>query len=631
VLSLAATAGIVGLRGEADDHRRGQVLLSQVQTYGARQNVEVSAAAGLGIVAGGKGNATLKIAVADLPGKIEALQRQTDDALSEIGRLGLPTSEFARLKRASAEYEATLAVGIARIRRGDYDNAWIYDRERVDPAAQEFRGAVDRANGEYAQLAEGATLVAEVGTFSAVLLSLLALALLRWRAEKQRVAYEKELAYQAFHDPLTQLANRTLLKDRLELAVERVRRGKDSLALLFVDLDGFKVVNDTLGHETGDELLVAVAERLMKCTRTTDTVARLGGDEFAILLEDLKRPENATEVAGRIIRSLEDPVLVAGESILAGASIGISLSDLGDESAEEHLINADIAMYRAKAAGKSRYEIFRSEMRHALTDRLSLIQELERGVLNGELVLHYQPVVDLATGQPVEVEALVRWEHPQRGLIYPGDFIPLAEGSNLIVDLGRWVLKEACAEARRWQPASDGRPLRVGVNLSARQFQDTSLVSDVYEALSQSGLDPDRLLLEITESTLMQDTATTVERMMELKRIGVRLAVDDFGIGYSSLSYLQRFPIDVLKIDKSFVDRVAEGAEDAAFPDAIVRLARTLSLEVVAEGIERAEQASVLREMDCRRGQGFLFSKPLSPEELRHVLASTPASHVPSA
>ena len=433
---------------------------------------------------------------------------------------------------------------------------------------------------------------------------------------------EEELAHQAFHDSLTGLANQALFRDRLDHAVARTGRLASGLAVVMLDLDNFKTVNDSLGHTAGDAVVVAVAERLGHCVRNSDTVARLGGDEFAVLLEDLGTISDATLLAERIIAALQRPFTLAGREMFIGASIGIALDFPGIDSGQL-LRNADIAMYTAKRRGRGRYEIFQPAMHLAAVERMELEADLRKALGRRELTLEYQPVVILASGGLTGVEALVRWRHPDRGQVPPSSFIPLAEEAGFIGELGRQVLTAACAQARAWQlehPKCDR--LKLSVNLSPRQLQADGLVDEVSAALAASGLPPSTLVLEITEGAMMNDAEAAIVRLHDLKALGVRLAVDDFGTGYSSLSYLQRFPIDILKIDRAFVHEIDTREQQASLVSAILSLARSLRLHAVAEGVETPTQARTLAGLGCCFGQGYHFARPMRPEALTPILRS---------
>ncbi len=438
--------------------------------------------------------------------------------------------------------------------------------------------------------------------------------------ERER-ASAAELKHQAFHDSLTDLANRALFVDRVEHALDLAGRAGHGVAVLFIDLDDFKTVNDSLGHPAGDELLVAVAGRLREVLRRVDTAARLGGDEFGILLEASDR-DGAVRAAERILEALEIPFKLAAKEVFVHASVGIALRVDEEISVDTLLRNADVAMYIAKTGGKRGFEVFEQRMHDEIVRRLELKDDLHRGIELRQFVVHYQPIVDIGTNRIHGLEALIRWKHPVHGMISPLDFVPLAEETGMIRAMGDWVLRTACEATRGWQlePGHDGERLTIGVNLSARELHEPGLVDCVAAALHGSGLAPADLTLEITESVLMNDTAAAIARLRELKALGVRLAIDDFGTGYSSLSYLKHLPVDIVKIDKEFVDDIARGPQEAALAGTIVALSETLHLKTVAEGIEDADQLRALRRLGCDYGQGYLFAKPMPAEETGALL-----------
>ena len=444
----------------------------------------------------------------------------------------------------------------------------------------------------------------------------------------ERKAFEEQLAPQAFHDPVTKLANRALFSDRVEHALMRAQRGMPEIAVMFIDLDDFKTVNDSLGHAAGDEVLQEVGRRLKIAVRPTDTVARFGGDEFAVLLDGVKGSADAADAAARILRALDLPVEIGGKNVFPRASVGICLvgEDLETPEAAELLRNADVAMYMAKRDSKGSYRVFEPTMHERVVERLELRSDLQHALALDQLELHYQPVVRLAGREILGVEALLRWVHPKRGTIPPNQFIPVAEETGLIIPIGRWVLETACREGVRLQEQFPRENLlTISVNLSVRQLQSESLVSDVRRALELTGLPPSALVLEITESLMLADTEFGMQQLNELKSLGIRLAMDDFGTGYSSLSYLSRFPVDILKMDRSFVS----GDENEALTSAIIALGASLSLDVVAEGIELDEQASSLEALGCEIGQGFLFARPMTSEALVDFLSIAGAAPQP--
>ncbi|MCL5025543.1 MAG: EAL domain-containing protein [Chloroflexi bacterium] len=433
-----------------------------------------------------------------------------------------------------------------------------------------------------------------------------------------------KLAYQAFYDPLSSLPNRALFMDRLGQALARADRRRESVAVMFMDLDNFKVVNDSLGHHAGDEVLIAVADRLQACVRPEDTLARFAGDEFTLVLESVSGVGDATRVAERIARELSTPfTLQDGREVFVTVSIGIALSGPGQHQPDELLRDADLALYKAKTEGKARYTVFDRTLNVQAMKRLEMETDLRHAIERGEFKLHYQPVVQIKTGRISQLEALVRWEHPRRGLILPAEFIPLAEETMLILPIGDWVLREACRQAKAWQGQHpNALPVIVNVNLSARQFQHPRLVNTIARASRDAGLDPRYLKLEITESILMEAGESTLSILKELKQLGVRLAIDDFGKGYSSLSYLKGFPIDALKIDRSFIQKLGKDPEDMAIVRAIITLARTLHLEVTAEGVETYEQFRCLQDAGCEYGQGYYFARPQPAESVAELLAT---------
>jgi diguanylate cyclase (GGDEF)-like protein/PAS domain S-box-containing protein len=429
----------------------------------------------------------------------------------------------------------------------------------------------------------------------------------------ERRALRERLAYAAIHDPLTGLPNRELFMDRLEMALRRSARGGHRVAVIFLDLDRFKLINDSLGHDVGDQVLAAVAGRLAAVMRTSDTLARFGGDEYTVLCDDIGDESDAVEVAQRLVVAMGQPLGLATGEVFVSLSVGIALSSTG-ESGPVVLRNADIAMYRAKERGPSRIEVYREDDEHNVVSRLRTSNELHRALERQELELHYQPFVDLHTETLLGVEALVRWRHPSRGVLLPQEFIPLAEDGGLILPLGIWVLKEACRQAAAWhvlraRAGEDNARLNVSVNVSAVQLADSMFPGQVAAAIEESGIDPDRLWLEITESTLMRDADEAVVVLQAMRDLGLHIEIDDFGTGYSSLSYLQRFPVECLKIDRSFVADLDQRSDNAAIVRAIIGLGDSLGLPIIAEGVERRGQVTRLQSLGCHLAQGYLFGR----------------------
>ncbi len=443
------------------------------------------------------------------------------------------------------------------------------------------------------------------------------------REVTERKKAEEQLRRNAFHDSLTGLPNRLLFMERLGQTVTRSRQSVDhQFAVLFLDLDRFKVINDSLGHLIGDQLLVAIARRLEACVSREDTVSRLGGDEFTILLERIHNLEDAKKIAERVHRALSTPFNLDGHEVFTSASIGITLSTTKYDLPEDLLRGADIAMYHAKSSGKACHEVFDTEMHTRVVKLLQLENDLRRAIERQEFRLYYQPIVSLAIGKIVGFEALVRWQHPKKGIIFPAKFVPIAEETGLIIPLGQWVLREACRQMKSWHTIfSDQPPLSVSVNLSSRQFSQSGLIGQIRQILNETGLDAHHLKLEITESVIMENPESAMDMMLQLKAMGIQLSVDDFGTGYSSLGYLYRFPMDLLKIDRSFISRVDVDGEKLELVRTIITLAWNLGMDVVAEGVETTKQLAQLKALKCEYAQGYLFSEPISSakaEELLH-------------
>jgi len=437
---------------------------------------------------------------------------------------------------------------------------------------------------------------------------------------------EAETRHLALHDPLTGLPNRALFRDRLQHALARSNRRDTTLAVLFLDVDNFKVVNDSLGHEAGDELLAALAPRLAEAVRSGDTVARFGGDEFVLLCEDVADEQEALEIADRVKQCFASPLSIAGGEHYVTASIGVAMPSDGHDGPEGLIRDADAAMYQAKERGRARFEVFDADMRASAVKRLQVEADLRRALERDDMSLVYQPVIEVDSGRIVAVEALLRWHHPEHGMVAPLDFIPVAEESGLIVQLGEWVLHEAMRKAAHWREmAPPGEnPVVVSVNLSARQMAERDLVATVARLLGETGVDPRQIALEITETVLVEDTVTAAETLRALEELGVKLVLDDFGTGYSSLGYVKRFPLSFLKIDRSFVAELGGNGRDAAIVGAIAEMARALGAQVVAEGVETEHQLERVRKLGCELAQGYFFARPLPPDEIDGLLRTDP-------
>ena len=520
---------------------------------------------------------------------------------------------------------------------GDKPEEWLdriheADRDRVkEEIASHQKGSVPQFESEHRVLHKD-------GTFRWMLSR--GLAVHSDSGKTLRMAgWQTDITEGKVSDPLTGLPNRLLFIDRLGRLIKHTKRRKDYLfAVLFLDLDGFKMINDSLGHQVGDQLIVGVAARLEKCLRVTDTVARLGegfvvarlgGDEFTVLLEDLKDPADAKLAADRLMKAVTAPFILGGKEVFTSMSIGIALSNIDYDQAEDILRDADTAMYRAKSLGKARYEVFDADMRASVLARLQVEMDLRRALERNEFQNFYQPIVSLAAGEIVGFEALLRWNHPTRGQLAPEEFISVAEETGLIRELGWWNLREACRQMSQWRERYEAYAnLTMSVNLSPKQFLQPNLVQDMTSLLLELGLPPSALKLELTESTVMGDPSAAVEMLQEIKTLGVSLAIDDFGTGYSSLSYLHRFPLDTLKIDRSFISGISDGEQSgdgSEIARTILPMAKNLNLDVVAEGVETGEQLALLKKLLCKYGQGYYFSKPLSAEETEQLLIEQPS------
>ena len=579
-------------------------------------------------------NRRLADLASDLRGRearFRSLVQNSSDAFVVLGVDGAIQYESVAVERVLG-YSATERAG------SDFFGAAHPDDQATgESALEEVVGEpqADRTFDLRLRHADGSWRIIECVAKNLLLDPAVAGVVINYRDITERRALEEQLVHQAFHDPLTGLANRALFGDRVAHALSRRQRDRRPLIVMFADIDDFKTINDSLGHEAGDRVLVEVAERLRSAIRPGDTVARLGGDEFAFLLEDVVDRSDGEVVAERIIATLTSPIAVGSSEVVVSASIGIAVGGDTRDDASALLRDADVAMYTAKRRHRGGFAAYEPTMHAAAVARLEMEADLRRAIDGHELVVHYQPIVVLGDGRITGFEALVRWQHPRRGLVGPDDFIPIAETTGLIIPVGRWVLREACVQAVRWQtdmPADP--PLTMSVNLSVRELQDPGLVENVVAVLRETGLDPRGLVLEITETSMVEDADETLATLHALRALGVRLAIDDFGTGYSSLSYLRRLPVDVLKLDRSLVASSGEVQRDAALVDAVFRLGHDLGLQTIVEGVEEPEQRSRLVALGCELGQGFLFARPMDAASATEVLqaalrGSDPASRGP--
>jgi diguanylate cyclase (GGDEF)-like protein len=568
-------------------------------------------------------------------GNLAALTASRHEFVSAVQRL-LDGSPPASLRSAATGATANYAQLVHVYRVGVADHGWPrLVSARLYRAQALSHGGVTTllvsASGQYDQRAERAEFDVKLGSAAAiaVLIAAFILFFVRWasaarsreRALKVVDEQSDELRHLALHDALTGLPNRVLIIDRTQQMLARAQRDGLAMAALFIDLDGFKAINDSFGHAAGDALLRAVGERLQLAVRDADTVGRLGGDEFVVLTEGGEFDAGPELVAERLLEVLRLPFdLGEGADARAQVTASIGIAVGGRSSADELLRDADVALYEAKGAGKDRYIVFQQEMQVAVQDRLSLEMDLRDALAHDELFVVYQPTFELQSGRASGFEALVRWQHPSRGLLMPAQFIPVAEQSRLIVDVGRRVLFEACSQAAAWH--RQGYPIEMAVNVSTRQLDDLSFEETVREALDESGLDPRFLILEITETTLMRNPERVATRLAQLKQLGIRLAIDDFGTGYSSLAYLRQFPMDSLKIDRSFITGLGKSSEAQALVHSLVQLGKSLHLDIVAEGIEHDDQLRRLRAESCNHGQGFLLARPLKAQAATRFLAT---------
>lgn len=613
VCGLTVVASLL-LQASAERHQKGTHSLEMLRTETTMlSQLEWQAVAEQGVSG-------------ELMEQVDTARARARAALAQtMAELG-PHDGAPVVERELGRYLSLTATEFSLLADGRLEDAEQLDEASVDPTFERLYSLIEEAQAISGGEAERAASLARVATILLPALGLIVIAGLFWR-----LASTKRAAREAFFDPLTGLANRMLLADRLTQALKLAERTEGRVAVLFLDLDDFKGVNDTLGHTAGDTLLQAIAERLHRSGRASDTVGRLGGDEFALVLQGVADEAGALAAAAKLIALLEAPFRIADRQVTVTASIGCAISDRSGSSCDELLRNADLAMYAGKRQGKRCVVMYEPSMYEALSDRMQLEADLRDALGRSEIAVAYQPIVDVETGRLRSMEALARWTHPVRGVVGPALFIPLAEASGMIHELGRFVLREATQQLRLWQTDRVFvPPIGVNVNVSPVQLQEGRFVDDVHDALRASGIDPSALTLEITESVLVERGDSFASALEALDKLGVHLAVDDFGTGYSSLASLSRFPIDTLKIDRSFVERMHD---DGGFElvRSIVDLGRALGLEAVAEGIETPEQVEVLRQLNCDYGQGFHYSYPMTSGEIDLYMAgaSSPATPHP--
>ena len=601
VVLLCAAAGIVWLQQHADERRSSQLALADLELGITELRLLVGNAAAVGLLS------------AEASDDAQLLGARIDRTITAAALTFPGDAQMASTLDAAQVLRETMRTELGLFAAGSLEAAVELDRERVEPTYRSFEGRIDGARAAAGRTAEDAVSLASTGALGVLVAAggILIMLLLRFRTASRR-------AREAHYDPLTGLANRMLFAERLDAALADRRGGP--MAVLFLDLDDFKLVNDSLGHVAGDRLLLETAERVFVVARSTDTVARLGGDEFAFLLENTGS-EGAQAFAERVRSAVRQPFAVNGRVLTINATIGYAIGRPGEADPGDLLRNADLAMYAGKHQGKGVVVAYEPAMYQALAHRLELEEELRGALERGEISLVYQPIVEVATGTLTAVEALARWHHPVRGEITPAVFIPIAEESGAIHEIGRWVLLEACTQARHWQRAqSNGPAIGITVNVSPAQFGKSELVDDVRAALECACLDPALLTLELTESVLVERGEAFADELDALVELGVGIAVDDFGTGYSSLSSLARFPVDMLKIDRSFVAEAERNEESRALVGSIVQLGRSLGLVAVAEGIEDQGQADVVQEAGCDLGQGFHFAKPVDAAAIEALI-----------